>query len=55
MSDNKSNKILTSMYPKLSRNHVETKGDKVDDKTFKRLRLILNSKYGGNGLNERCR
>ena len=46
MRDNKSNKILTLMYPKLSTKHIETKGTKVDDKTFSRLRLTLNSKYG---------
>ena len=46
MYNNKSDKILALMYPKLFRKYVETKGDKVDDKTFKRLRLILNSEYG---------
>ena len=49
MNDNPSNKILSLMYPKLFTKYIETTGDKVDDKTFRRLRLILNSKYGVKG------
>ena len=53
MNNGTSNKILSLMYPKLFTKYVETTGDKVDDKTFRRLRLVLNSKYGvTGGLNE---
>ena len=50
MNNKTSDKILSLMYPPLFTKYVETTGDKCDDKTFRRLRLILNSKYGVKGI-----
>ncbi len=49
MNDKTSKKILSLMYPELFTKYVETTGDKCDDKTFRVLRLIANSKYGKMG------
>ena len=39
-------KELSSMYPSLFTRYFETTGEKMDDKTAKRIRLLLNSRYG---------
>ena len=49
-NNNTSHKILSLMYPELFTKYVETTGDKVDDKTYRILRLILTSKYGVTGI-----
>ena len=46
MDDYRMRKAISSMYPSLWSQYFETTGEKVDDKTAKRIRLLLNSRYG---------